>query len=557
MGHLNNHVVDLLATELRYSLENVQDAITQLEVSQLPVFRDSIKEINGVCAMAGVASLELLTREAVAATDAALGEQIPLAKLSPALAKAFGIAPRLLEYLIDTRQDNPCVLLPVIASLRALRQLPPVYEHHLIPDVTWPRLNQQGFTDALVSNRQHDLKRLVNLYQFGLLDLVRDSNRGKAWRILHRVAQRMQSHAPTPLEQNYWRAVEMTLTGFQAGRLRLRLDRIRLLAAVEKQLRILTIDDERRPRNPYPEGLWRSFICLLGLISPNDEKAKALYADLQIPTLPFTEQDVIAIQRRILSEPQENTAQIFSEIATVLAETRKIIDDAHRDDASAQDEDFRDQLHTAFDRLSQLWDLLGFSGLARRFRQPASRLLSNRGNGRLPPEMLVEFIDTILQAECALIDFDDKTPSRKDAEAWERRPLNEILQANFLQSAKLAVVGEIRAHLAEIKEMIDTVVAGHAGKDLLPAFEATFDIISGSLRLIDMQRPAELAERCLSFIRGMLTNPADPPSMDNYWEVFADSIACLEYYLDTSAFGNAANESSLDTANECLQALGV
>ena len=169
----------------------------------------------------------------------------------------------------------------------------------------------------------------------------------------------------------------------------------------------------------------------------------------------------------------------------------------------------------------------------------------------------MEFIDAILQSECALLEFDYIPPSKIQAKEWERRPLSEILQVSLLKTAQIAVMNESSTRLAEVKEILNEISSGYVGDETLPELESALLAISGSARLVQFTRLADLTSKSLRFVKETLFSDQTEQLVENYWEVFADSITCLEYYIDNCKSGYIEDETALDIANECLLSLGV
>ena len=331
---------------------------------------------------------------------------------------------------------------------------------------------------------------------------------------------------------------------------------MRLLAAVEKQLRLLAAENPGEGRNPYPEGLWRAFVSLVALFEASDDEERERRTRAGIPELDFSEKDISAIRESLYDRSDEDSEQTFQTLKELLQDARSLLDGTQEENREGARTIVAD-LHLAFESIASLWEQAGFRGLSRCFAQHSTRLQSNRPDSELPPEMIADFIDTILQAECALVEFNHAPATRTEAETWENRPLTEILQDSLLKTAQLAVMGESEIHLNEIKELLGDVSSGYSGEEVLPELESAFQVVTGSARIIGLDRLADLTAKCLVFAKEFLFSSESEQLVANYWEVFADSIACLEYYISNCKSGHQEDEAPLDTASECLHSLGV
>ena len=70
MHRLNNHVVDLLDTELGFAIKEAQTMAAQLDAEHFEPLNDAIKQIRGVCVIAGLDGLRQLADEMVLSIEA-------------------------------------------------------------------------------------------------------------------------------------------------------------------------------------------------------------------------------------------------------------------------------------------------------------------------------------------------------------------------------------------------------------------------------------------------------------------------------------------------------
>lgn len=537
-------------------MEHALDLSEQLAGSDYTELGGLVKQINGASRIAQLRGLERLTAEMLACMENDASVPLDAEACKKLFIDSITSALSFAETVVKTRQENACVLLPEITALRRLRGRPPLYEYQLLDDIAWPSFDKEVSTNPLAGNQREDVKRLLHLYQFALLDVIRDNNRKKALVIMYRVAERLQSIALLEAEKDYWWVLGVTVRGLAESKLEFQTERIRLLAAVEKQLRLLSTDTPCAERNPYPEGLWRAFISLAALIESLDEQEKIRRQSVGIPDLKFTESQVMAIRRVMAGQTEEDPEAMVKALASLITSTRGLLDSTQIEGSDSGTKNIK-ELQEAFEDLAEQWSQAGFDGLSRRFRQFSARLQSSRPDSQLPIEMISEFIDAVLQCECALADFDHKLPGKDEAEAWEKQPLSSILQASLLKTAQLTVMDESSGQLNEVKEMISSIASGYAAEELLPEVESAFKVICGSAQIMGLCRLAEQAERCLAFIKQAISPDGTTPLIENHWEIFADSIACLEYYIDSCKLSGKADEAPLDIAGECLVTLGV
>ncbi|MBV1930548.1 MAG: hypothetical protein KUG71_02430, partial [Porticoccaceae bacterium] len=388
MNTLNSHVIDLLNGELGFVIGEAQQLAENLDIQHFQVLRDAMSQLRGTCVIAGLDSLSRLSEEIVLSIDAAMADQIDREALKVLLQSSLAAANKLVKAIVDARQDNACILLPEMTALRRLRGEPPLYEYHCLNNVQWPEFDKQVASNSLGGEQKDDVKRLLHLYQFGLLDVIRDNNRNNAFIILFRVAQRLQNIAVLESEKNYWWVVGLVVRALAENKLDLQVERIRLLAVIEKQLRLLAVENSGDDRNPYPEGLWRAFVSLVALIETKDSEEQERRIRVGIPQLDFTEKDISAIRKFIIDDDGEDEAKLFRSLKDLIWNTRYVLDIPENTRIDG-DSTVIAELQEAFNKMAALWNETGFEGLSRRFKQFSTKLESREAEVELSQELMV------------------------------------------------------------------------------------------------------------------------------------------------------------------------
>ncbi|OUS17666.1 hypothetical protein A9Q88_02620 [Gammaproteobacteria bacterium 50_400_T64] len=550
MQDINPQVLEFIGKEYKAVIQSVYGLVQRLTVAHLEELNVQLLELRGAAQIAQLLGMRRLFAEMSAAVDEVITGDAEIDKLQPLLAQAMLLAEGLITTIVDEKSENPCLLLPEMTALRRFRGATPLYEYHLLSGLEWPSFGSLTQDEELIGPQTEGLKRWHHLYQLGLLDIIRNNNRHKALFNLFRVAGRLQKVAVSARESDYWWVFAVTIKGFAEKKLSLQPERIRLLAAVEKQLRLLAATENRGGRSPYPEGLWRAFVSLLAMTDmSSDPRAK----QIGVPELLFSDSAISSVRNAITGELDADK-NIFEAMTTAVSSLRVLLDSVDESGDVISGEKLN-ELSAGFEGLADGCEHAGFRGLARQYKQFCSRLTSCDEAG-LPTDMLSEFTDAILHVECAIADFYGKTPQVEQIKAWEDQPLMAILQKSLLKTAQVAVVAETSSRLGDIKQLVDNVASGYASAEVVPELELAFAEIEGSSNMLNMTRLASLAQRCLALAKDVLFED-DNKENAKAIEAFADTIVCLEYFLDGCMMGDNADESSLDIANECLSALGA
>jgi hypothetical protein len=547
---LNSEVIDLSGGELRRAAERVIEAVAQLDAGTAEHFMALTREIWGGATVCELNGLRLLLDEAMAAVQDAISGTVTWDAVRRALDEALAVMPGQLDYVVRSRRDNPCLLIPEITALRTLRGKPPVYEYQALFGITWPKFHI-GEKNLSVVMAVEDFKHILHLYQLGLVSVLKGANRAKGFEILTRCAGRLAHLAEADAERNYWTVFQLVLGNFANGSLLLRPDRTRLLAAVEKQLRSLAGIRTGHIGNPYPEGLWRAFLALLSLSSGEHNYGSWL----QVPKLDFDDDELEAIRVKVFGRDGGLVAWPLDELATRMVRLRSAIDLSQEEDqlpvmlVQGMQEDCVAVARNARE--------LGLENLVARFERHADTLQQALDQGRSPTEKeFQDQADSILYLDCAVVDFAGTTPDRDDLVAWSNRPLDQILQASLLKTARNGVVVGASAVLLEAKTLLELLQDGVLTDDGWQEIEEDFVVLQGCAVMLEDAALEAIFVRAWEFLQTSRYHPElGLNDSSRNIEHFADMVISLEVHLNAVRFGTGESGEALRMAHECVSAL--
>ncbi|MGE3295943.1 MAG: hypothetical protein AB7I68_01185 [Porticoccaceae bacterium] len=547
---LHSEVVDLSGGELRRAAERVIGAIAQLDASTAEPFVALARDLWGGAVICELNGLRVLLDEAQAAVRDTLAEGASWHDLRQVLGEALVVIPGLLDYLVRSRRDNPCLLIPEITAVRTFRNKPPVYEYQVLFGIDWPafRVGADNLSAAVASE---DLKRILHLYQLGLVSVLKGVNRAQGYEILMRSVERLARLAEVGSERDYWTALHGVLENFANGALLLRPDRARLLAAVEKQLRTFAGIRTGPTGNPYPEGLWRAFLALLSLSSGRAGRE----ARLPVPELDFDDAELEAIRVKAFGRDGGQVAWPLDELAARMVRLRSALDLSQEDDllpptlVQGMQEDCVAVARRAHE--------VGLENLVARFERHGDTLQQALDQSRSPTSAeLQEYADSILYLDCAIVDFAGSNPDRADLAAWSSRSLDEILQASLLKTARNGVVIGASAVLSKAKALLEVLQDGVLTDEGWEEIEADFLALKACAIMLDDAALEAVFARGWEFLQTSRYHPAlGLNDRSRNIEHFADMVVSLEIYLHAVRFGAGESGAALRTARECVSAL--
>jgi hypothetical protein len=80
--------------------------------------------------------------------------------------------------------------------------------------------------------------------------------------------------------------------------------------------------------------------------------------------------------------------------------------------------------------------------------------------------------------------------------------------------------------------------------------------VRGGMIVLELPRAAEIMASSIQFVEGCLLSNTPPAALEHMLETFADTIICLEYYLDCMKIDKYISADTLIIAEESLAALG-
>ena len=553
MQKLSADTVDLARNELRLSAEKAASLAGNLNASNAEELNAVVRDIWGAAVVCQLEGISRLMDEISGALASLQAGQLSTEVAATPIREAFKATLGLLDYLVKKRVDNPCLLIPELSALRSLQKKPPVYEYHLLPRVEWPgfRLGQNTLANAAPDPAL--LKRITQFYQMGLVKILKDTDREKGFSIISDAAARLVRLALSPQEKNYWAVFKAMVDSMADGGLTLRLDRVRLLAVVEKQLRgIVKAKPNQAASSFYPEGLWRAFLVLVAM-NPDPQKRKNAKHEFGAPVLEFTDADLSSIREQMLGQVDDKRSP-FNILQKMVASLRSALDLAQEEDKQLPQEVMATIQHD-FVTVGDHCQMLGLASIANQFRRHSQELSEQIEMGRvLETEQMVEFTNSILYLESAVVEFWGALPTRAELSEWDAQPFDIIIQNGQLKTARHAVLQGATDALVNVKEMLEEIKKNIARSEIMTELEKAFTDLRACALILGMKRFSKLIEGGRTFaLKKINMSEGGGKKLES----FADMLVSLEFYLDACKMDEVSNEASLKIAEECLADLSL
>lgn len=551
MTAVNSEIAAILAAEVTALNEEISSFLFNEPLEQDSV-TDLLNKLHGVCRLMGMEAAVVLVDEIKKTINFIVDKGNSLLTFQPELSAILDTYPRLFKVFHQTDVSSPFLFMPELAVLRRIQGLPPLYEFQMVKNHSWPPGSRfKGMTE-LSAESSALLKKLKQLYQMGLLEILRGKDQHKGADMIAKVAAKLRQVFTSDAESNYWSLVEYVALGFRDGQLSFNGVRMRLLAAVERQLKTL-LDGVSDSTKAYPLGLWRAYGILLALIPGKTGKAEALCEWVGAPDFGFTDTAMHETRDLIFGKEDAGLEAVVSEISSRLGNLHNILELIDSQGHLSEDES------REFGRLvGEIATLCAENGLTRaaaRFNDHHAYIRAASGETWQPGSMLLrDTAHSILYLECLLLNLREGGAVRRDYIArLDVREVDDVVEEKLVHTSIHAVWAECLRKLASTKEILDEIVTDMAGAEVSATLLGDLEEIEGAARVVGEAQVVDIVRRCRRFVSDRLF-ALDGDDKSSLMASFADAVVALEYYFQNTSRGDKS-DFVLDIADDYLAVL--
>jgi len=459
--------------------------------------------------------------------------------------------PDYLEHLLAGHQDIPVVLMPLLNDLRAARGEALLSENALFT----PDLTVDAPTNEMIATDIIDLARkLRHNYHLGLLGWFRDKDSEASLKRIGDVIEKLRQAASVQeINRLLWVAgglVESLKHGGLNSSVSIKL----LLGQLDRQIKKIIDNGITALSDEPPQELLKNLLYYVATSQSSDERTRevknAFKLDQVMPDTHTLEQ-----ARADLAGPN---AALMGTVSAVLLEDLTRIKDT-LDVFMRKEERDSAELKPLCDTLNQMADTLGMMGLGlqRRMVQDQIEVLRAmaKGERELEENTLMDVAGAMLSLETSLQEASVARAANEEAEEiGEAGEAQQKLRAAEQQQLLRTVIEQAGDELAHVKDALNDFSRNSASAEVLQGIPGTLDQIRGSLAILNLQRAAQLLDRCTRYVRSELLEKRIVPEEDAL-NAFADAVSSIEYYLESLAGKWGHPETILDIAEKSLQTL--
>jgi hypothetical protein len=493
-------------------------------------FLAEVQQVRGTFKLLDFRAGERVCEEFAETGRFARGEPLSVATLT-AFTQAILFLKRFVDMLGEGVLLPPGLLVPTINQIRRERNdapLPDAYFFliNLRPSVQMPRPEQGAV--------RFPYRRARQMFQLGLIGLVRGQGRRGPVMVMQRAVQRYEKASRGGASWLFWHVVLAALDGFAQPEFELTPSRLSLLSQLDRHARHIQETDGKAFAEKQADWLLKEFVYLVSLSEPATARVRQVQAEFQLPD--DVRESQLAAFRAQLHGPDYAALE---SLATALREELQVIKDqidlVERVDLS--EEDFAELLAS----LGRIGDTLMITNLLEDADRAHSlmRRLKARGIARLREEA-ASVADEVIQLEQGLVAISQRGLDR-----------GSLVDPVSLKEARISLLQESMTALAMIKRAIgsylesdgDKLHINNVGKSLLD--------VAGAMLFLDKKNVYDILVALDKFITNQVI-PSHDPVPDHKMEAFADAITAVEYFIDSMNGQATGADDAIRLAEESL-----
>ncbi|MDG9855697.1 MULTISPECIES: hypothetical protein [Pseudomonas] len=510
---------------------------------------DCLTQIRGTLNLIELAGAELLAQEALdLATDIPTGVSEDRDGQLAALGNALYVLRRYLENLEAHRQEIPELLLPAINDVRQAAGQPALPESFFFSarlDLPRPL---RAVTAPQVDDPAREVRRLRQMYQVGLVGLIREQNLYPSLKLMGRALGK--------LDVLLGSAARTRLCWVGAGALEALVD-AQMLPRKTRKLVFSRLDRELKqlianPQYEAPRQLLKELLYLTTLADTGGVRATELRQVFGLAPLPFTDH-LLEDESQRLSGPGQSVMRSLS--VAIREELTAVKDQLDLIERGVSQADALGILHTQLGKLAKTLGMVGLNSAATSLQHQHGVVAGWVAKGAVDdPAALNALADALLYVESMVGNLE-----RGERMSARPAPMGEddSFAVHQLAEARIVVIDEAQSGLALAKRAITAYLESNGDKLHLANVPISLQAVRGGLWFLGQERAALLVGACADYIQGQMIETTQMPS-EQMLETLADALTGLEYYLEGGAMMRPEGQPDvLDVASESVKALGL
>jgi len=458
--------------------------------------------------------------------------------------------PDYLEHIQSGNRDIPIVILPLLNDIRAVRNQDLFSEKLLfLPDLSMHMESGEAESIDDRSNQASRLlaKKLRPVYQYGLLNVIREKSIEDNLRRLEKVCETLEERAFTEQVARIWWIIGALVESVSRQQLELGVSIKNLLGKVDALFRVILIIGERGLLQHQPIELIKNFLFYIAQPECDGPKTQAIKTAYRLEQFLPSEANRSKVLDNIAG-PNQALLKTVAEAMKVDIETVKSTLEVYINGDLANIDLLKDiprELHIISDTLAMI-------GLGQQRQLIESQIISVKKiiEGEQPgiEETMLSMAEELLQVEQALDVMQKRPPVDDEQESSE----SDISRDYEMEGVLFAVVTAALDDIQKTKTAILEFVKDSSRSENIELCVALMEETRGALVLLNAHRAVVVIDGLLQYLKGHdIVEFMDSNRLDALSQV----VVSLEYYLEALGEKRGDANSILDFADAQLEAL--
>ena len=519
--------------------------------------RTDVTQIAGTLRLIQFPAAALLAGEMAAALDDIGTAQGASAEaLAGALSHAFFVLPRYIEFVESRRFAGPVLIITYVNELRVARRQALIPEYHF--DQTPLSLQPiKPLPAAAEAPNLEALGRLRQMYQVGLLAILKQQNQALNLQLIARSATRFAAQAPSQSGAGIWYLAAGVTESLARDGLTLNLNRRRTLGTIERLMARYLKGGEAALTGAIDDALRRELVYLLALSAYRDGSAKIAIEAFGIPHLQPDDREIAAQHEAMRGPGLEAIDSVVKVLKEELRNAKDILEIGSQNQGISADEvaPLKDTLTRVADTLRMV-NLRAPANILREQLQFVEKWAEQK-NG-VPPAEFLAVADALLFIESSLSGLYRNELTMGDLEQVTDAMRKQIIADSQLAEAARIVIDEVQAGISLCKRAITSYVESNFDAVHIANVSVTLTAVRGGAQILNHTRAANILRSCVAFVDAHLHDKQHSgPQRHQLLETLADALISLEYFFTELAAGRVPDEKILTVAEESLARSGI
>ena len=501
------------------------------DADRLRSFLEEVQQIRGTFKMLDFRAGERLCEELAETGRLARNQAVAESTLN-AFMQALVFLRRYLDFVTNNEPVSPSLLIPTINLLRLERG------EKTLPEAYFFMANLRPKYQPLqpVTNLANiPYRRARQMYQLGLLGLLREQGRRGPIQVMSRAINRFEALSRGNSVWLFWYVVSGALEALAQPEFEMTQQRLILLRTLDMQVRRVQELEGNLSAEKAPDWLLKEFLYLVSLAQPETKLIKDIQELFKVNDQ--VKESLLAQTRAKMSGPDQTALDSLSQaLQEEIQSVKDQLDLFERTDVSEQN------LKDLLESLSIIEDTLTVSNLEKTsaLTHKLIQHLKAIGAAGIPAE-LTTIADQVIQIE-------------QDMLALKHGALDSAATVDpvVLNEARITIISESMTALTLIKRAVGSFLDSNNDKMHIKNVSKGLLDVAGAMVFLDNTDVTKMLLILEEFIRKQVIDSATPPSQSKI-EAFADTISAIEYYLDTMIGQGSASSEALKLAASSIK----